>query len=330
MRLPVGRPLPGAEFERVIWSLPLWLCLLAPYVSARASWPLALLTIGFPWFYLLALAGLARRRYVCAAPLVLGLLQLPSFLGWHAWKPGTFRVLSMNCRYFEANSVGRTRVHLNIEECKPRLQALHPDVICSQDYSTSHQDENDQIDDFIRGPMGLNQFIYYLPSMGIHAHTPLLRHHGTIFPSTWNCYCAADLELDGRLVRIFNLHLESYGLGGPGGILSRLHDGIQLRSEQAEIVARDVAASPYPVILCGDFNDVPTSYVYRRVLASMQDGFRARGRGLSFTYQGPLPGLRIDYIFCSPELEFTGYRSVSGGDFFDHRWVVADMRWRSK
>jgi endonuclease/exonuclease/phosphatase family metal-dependent hydrolase len=314
----------------VIWSLPLLLCLLAPYVSAQASWPLALLTIGFPWFYLLALVGLARRRYFSLLPLLLGSIQLPSLLGWHGQQPGSFRILSMNCRYFGANSVGRTQVHLNIEECKPQLEALHPDVICSQDFSTSHQDENDQIEDFVKGPLGLTQFIYYLPSMAIHARAPLQHHHGLIFPSTYNCYCAADFELGGRMVRVYNLHLESYGLGGPSNPLQRLHEGIQMRSEQAEIVARDVAASPYPAILCGDFNDVPTSYVYRTILGSMQDGFRAAGRGLSFTYQGPLPGLRIDYIFCSRELEFTGYRSLNAGNFFDHRWVVADLRWRDK
>ncbi|MBN9420032.1 MAG: endonuclease/exonuclease/phosphatase family protein [Candidatus Eremiobacteraeota bacterium] len=311
----------------MIWSLPLLLCLLAPFVSAQASWPLALLTIGFPWCFLLALIGLVRRRYVCLAALLPALYHLPSFWGWHAQTAGAFRVLSMNCRYFDALSVNRAQVHQNIETCKPRLEELRPDVICSQDFSTSNQSENDQIENILKGPLGLTQFIYYLPSMAIYAKAPLQAHHGLIFPSTYNCFCAADLELGGRMVRIYNLHLESYQLGG-GGAFTRLKEGVSMRSEQAEIVARDVAASPYPVILCGDFNDVPSSYAYRQVLGSLQDGFRARGRGLSFTYQGPLPGLRIDYIFCSPELEFTGYRSLNAGDFFDHRWVVADLRWR--
>lgn len=328
MRLPVGRPLPGAELVVVLWSLPLLLCLLAPYVSAHTSWPLALLTIGFPWFYLLALIGLVKRRYLTLVPLVLGGFSLPSHLGWHAQAPGTFRVLSMNCRYFDALSTHRAQVHRNIEEVKPKLQALRPDVICSQDFSTSDQTENDQIENFLKGPLGLTEFIYYLPSMAIYARQPLQTHHGLIFPSTYNCFCAADLELGGRMVRVYNLHLESYQLGGIRAAFKRLREGVAMRSEQAEMVARDVAASPYPVVLCGDFNDVPTSYVYRKVLGSMQDGFRARGQGLSFTYQGPLPGLRIDYIFCSGELEFTGYRSLDAGNFLDHRWVVADLRWR--
>lgn len=319
----------------MVWALPLLLCLLAPHLSARFSWPLALLTIGFPWFCLLNLVAffwfLKKRRRQALFPLLALILSCPhwpSFFSWHSQSPGSFRILSMNCRYFEANSVARYKVHQNIEECKPRLLALHPDVICAQDYSTSHQDENDQIEDFVKGPVGLTQFIYYLPSMATYARLPLETHHGLIFPSTYNCYCAADFELGGRKVRVFNLHLESYGLGGPEGPLRRLHDGILARSEQAEIVARDVAGSPYPVILCGDFNDVPTSYVYRTVRGKLQDGFRAAGRGTGFTYQGPLPGLRIDYVFCSSELEFTGYRIVNAGSFFDHSWVLADMRWR--
>ncbi len=313
----------------MIWSLPLLLCLLAPFLSAQASWPLALLTIGFPWFYLLALTGLARRRFFSLLGLGLGLIHIGSFLNWHPQRPGTFRILSMNCRYFEAASVGRAKVRQNIESCKPLLESMHPDAICSQDFSTSTGVENTQIEDFIKGPLGLSHDLYKVPSMATFTKTPIQRHQGTIFPSTYNCYCSADCELGGRVVRVYNLHLESYALGSPRNALRRLPEGIQMRSEQAEIVARDVATSPYPVILCGDFNDVPTSYVYRRVLGSLQDGFRKAGRGLSFTYQGPLPGLRIDYIFCSSELEFTGYRSVNAGDFFDHRWVLADLRWRN-
>lgn len=312
----------------MLWTLPLLLCLLAPYVSAQASWPLALLTIGFPWCFLLALVGLLRRRRVCLLGLLPGLWVIPSFWGWHGQSAGSFRVLSMNCRYFDALSVNRAQVHQNIEACKPHLQALRPDVICSQDFSTSDQRENDQIENFLKGPLGLSQFIYYLPSMAIYGREPLDDHHGVIFPSTYNCFCAADMKLGGRMVRVYNLHLQSYQLGGVRGAFKHLREGVAKRSEQAEIVARDVAASPYPVILCGDFNDVPTSYAYRKVLGSLQDGFRARGRGLSFTYQGPIPGLRIDYIFCSPELEFMGYRSLNAGDFLDHRWVVADLRWR--
>lgn len=335
MLSPVGWPLPRAECLLVIWALPLLLSLMAPYLSARSSWTLALLTIGFPWLSLvnlLALFWLARKRDRRAlfplTALLLGIPHWPAFLNWHSQSPGAFRILTMNCCYFEATTVGRAKVHRNIEECKPQLLQLHPDVVCAQDFSTSTGTENEQIEAFVKGPMGLGNFIYYFPSMATYSRTPIESHDGVVFPSTYNCYCSSDLDLGGRVVRVFNLHLQSYGLGSAGGRIKRLVGGIQARSEQAEIVARAIAVSPYPVIVCGDFNDVPTSYVYRTVRGRLQDGFRQAGRGTGFTYQGPIPGLRIDYVFCSSELEFTGYRIVNAGSFFDHSWVLADMRWR--
>ena len=53
--------------------------------------------------------------------------------------------------------------------------------------------------------------------------------------------------------------------------------------------------SPYPVIVCGDFNDTPLSYAYKKIKGDLIDSFVtcAIGIGESFV---KIPGLRIDYI----------------------------------
>jgi len=315
----------------MLLSLLLLLSLLAPYVSARASWPLALLSIGFPWLYggtllyFLRLAFLRRRRaMVPLLPLLLGLPNLPSFLNWHQQRPGSFRILSMNCRYFNALDEARSGVHNNIEASKPWLEGLHPDVVCTQDFSTSHQDENDQIENFLKEGFGLRRFIYYLPSMAIYCRPNMVNHHGLIFPSTFNCYCAADFELGGRMVRVYNLHLQSYQLGRGGEVFSRLSKGIQLRSEQAEIVARDIASSPHPVIVCGDFNDVPNSYPYETIGKGLQDAFVKRGHGLGRTYSGFSPTLRIDNIFIDKRFEVNQFIRVPK-QLSDHFPIITDI-----
>ena len=43
--------------------------------------------------------------------------------------------------------------------------------------------------------------------------------------------------------------------------------------EQADTIAKYIQQSPYPVIVCGDFNDVPGSYAYRTVKGNLQDVF---------------------------------------------------------
>ncbi|MBT9583792.1 endonuclease/exonuclease/phosphatase family protein [bacterium] len=333
----------AARVVVVLWSAPLWLCLLAPWVSAPLCWPLAVLAIGFPWVYLGTLPAALwcawKRRWrllaVPALALLWGLGYLPSFLGWHGQARGALRVLSMNGHYFDALDTNTQQVKKNIDECKPILRSLQPNVVCAQDFSTSSQEDNNRIEYYLRFDLGLPNFIYCMPSLASYSRTPISAYHGMVFPDTFNSYCAIDVSLAGRMVRVYNLHLESYQFGREKTLrktaqvaYQKLRNGLKKRSDQAEFVAQSIASSPYPVVVCGDLNDVPTSYVYRTVLGPLQDGFRQRGQGLAFTYQGKIPGLRIDYMFCSKELRFTGYQNFHGPRFLDHRWVVGDLVWR--
>jgi endonuclease/exonuclease/phosphatase family metal-dependent hydrolase len=327
-----------------VWSLPLWLCCLAPWISAQRLWPVAVVAVGFPWVYgaTLPVAGWCcwRRRWrLLALPglaLLLGLFYLPSFVGWHRQSRGSLRVLSMNCRYFDALDSPSSQVKQNIDECKPLLKSLAPDIVCVQDFSTSSQEDNDRIEYFVRFDMKLQHFMNCEASLvGTYGRYPIHSYEWMMFPDTYNSYSAVDVNLDGRMLRVYNLHLQSYQFAREKTLhqtaattYRRLREGLRKRSQQAEIVARSIADSPYPVVVCGDFNDVPNSYVYRTVLGTLQDGFRQRGSGLGFTYQGPIPGLRIDSMFCSKELRFTGYHNLKGPDFLDHRWVLGDLVWR--
>jgi endonuclease/exonuclease/phosphatase family metal-dependent hydrolase len=67
----------------------------------------------------------------------------------------------------------------------------------------------------------------------------------------------------------------------------------------------------YPIILCGDFNDIPGSYVYTKTKGKLKDAFVAKGAGLGRTYRYIFPTLRIDYILYD-EGYFTaeGYRRI--------------------
>ncbi len=91
-------------------------------------------------------------------------------------------------------------------------------------------------------------------------------------------------------------------------IYRKLQKAFRLRERQLGLVLKYVKASPYPVVLCGDFNDTPSSNAYHRVASVLTDAFVERGTGLSATYAGPLPFLRIDYFFTSPGLKVVSYK----------------------
>ena len=50
-----------------------------------------------------------------------------------------------------------------------------------------------------------------------------------------------------------------------GRIFSKLIRGYSFRYHQSEFVGKKVAESPYPSIICGDFNDIPNSSTYFNV-----------------------------------------------------------------
>ena len=82
--------------------------------------------------------------------------------------------------------------------------------------------------------------------------------------------------------------------------------GMIIRAGQAVQVANEVRSSNVPCIVCGDFNDVPYSYVYNTMLGDMVDGFKECGSGFMYTYRGSKM-VRIDYIFHDKQLEGIKY-----------------------
>jgi len=100
-------------------------------------------------------------------------------------------------------------------------------------------------------------------------------------------------------------------------ILGKLRRAFKSRAKQANIVAAFIRESPYPVIVCGDFNDTPLSYVYKTVSAGLNDSFLEIGQGTGVSYAGGIPFLRIDYILHSKSLEAFRF-NIHNVNYSDH------------
>ncbi len=136
------------------------------------------------------------------------------------------------------------------------------------------------------------------------------------FKNSNNIVIYTDIRINTDTVRVYNCHLQSYRIQANAysiidsislrndkqqirevkSIGSKLHKGFVRRAAQADDVAQHIEQSPYPVIVCGDFNDTPVSYTYQAMKRGLKDAFTESGRGMGNTYTGRLPGLRIDYI----------------------------------
>ena len=85
-------------------------------------------------------------------------------------------------------------------------------------------------------------------------------------------------------------------------ILSKIIKAYRSRSGQAEQVREEIDKSPHPVIICGDFNDVPNSYTYFTIRGDLERCVYSKGAGIGKTLRILGPTLRIDYILTDKSL----------------------------
>lgn len=157
-----------------------------------------------------------------------------------------------------------------------------------------------------------------------------------------------DVELTkGDTVRFFFVHLNTFGLSDRDkeyldqlgsqetdlmtelrrsrSFMWKFNYAFARRAKEVNNAVQIISESPYPVVVCGDFNDLPASYTYTRFSENLNDAFLERGTGFGRTYNRILPTLRIDYIFYDPKvLKCIGckarYTSLS-----DHNPVIANF-----
>ena len=152
-----------------------------------------------------------------------------------------------------------------------------------------------------------------------------------------------DVQFGGQTIRIITTHLESvrfdaynyealHNLKDPvnasvtqfRAVAGKLKRAYKKRSSQAEFLHQKITESPYPVIVCGDFNDVPGSYTYYTAKGNLQDAFLHAGFGFGRTYRFISPTLRIDYILADKKFKVEQYKKIEV-NYSDHYPVIADV-----
>jgi endonuclease/exonuclease/phosphatase family metal-dependent hydrolase len=93
---------------------------------------------------------------------------------------------------------------------------------------------------------------------------------------------------------------------------------------QARHIKEEIDKSPYKVIVCGDFNDVPNSYAYHTIGKDLLNAFTEKGSGLGRTFSGISPTLRIDNIFTDKKIATAQFTRVSK-KLSDHFPIIADL-----
>jgi endonuclease/exonuclease/phosphatase family metal-dependent hydrolase len=84
-----------------------------------------------------------------------------------------------------------------------------------------------------------------------------------------------------------------------------------------------------PVVVCGDFNDLPTSRTHAKMKQMFDDAWELAGQGDGFTFSAGKPVKRIDFIWLSQDKEVVPVKLwVPSSEASDHLPLAGEFRIR--
>lgn len=318
---------------------------------------LALLIIFFLVFWLFFKTKNSLLSVIC---LLLGWRSLSVMFAFHPGTPkppadpsSVIKVMSYNVRYFKDFDLKPAKNEAIRKGILALIEQQQPDILCMQEFYTSenpHEHDNKAI---ISREMNL-PYRYFSSDHNFknnHSGVILFSRYPVIHSgklkllqnSPYESAIFADILRGKDTIRVFTVHLQSIylnhkdleglqlikaqedtGLVASRIILGKLRKAFLKREFQAQTLSDQIRNSPYPVILCGDFNDTPNSYAYFKIKGALQDAFLKKGFGIGRTYNGIAPTLRIDYIFTSTDFQTYSFKRIRK-NLSDHYPIISEV-----
>lgn len=317
------------------------------YVSPEKSGLLSVVALAAPIIYLLDVVTMfywvVRGRWYFTITMLLMV-----FVG--AFYISKYYKLEVDRKYDVTYKESRFTKVMSYNVCEGRKSSLldyisshRPDILCLQEIATNTDhwtsligQYNSTYDKF---PYSSNQILskYKIIRKGeIDGLHPM--------NGVW-----ADLRIKNDTIRVVNLHLQSTAIKVEDtrfleshkylvdkeresklrSIVSRLVENNRKRALQAKSVADFLGKSPYRVIVCGDFNDVPLSYTYHTISKGLDDSFSKMADGFAYTYNTRYKLLRIDNVLLSPSIEVASYEVDNEIDLSDHFPVITRLKFNT-
>jgi endonuclease/exonuclease/phosphatase family metal-dependent hydrolase len=302
----------------------------------------------------------SRWALLSLGALILGFSNIIALFGFHfsdGYKKersnGSIRVLTWNIEWFGAHEKNKDRNNM-----LAFIRDQDADILCFQEFMEQPRAKSSSNEQAIR-KMGYPYFYRvidygrrngpYEVGVAIFSRFPItdtfrIRYPGPESKRASESLIAVDMDVHGKKIRFFNTHLQSVLfrkndyrnleiiksaddsiIMASKSIIRKLRQGYTLRGYQADLVKQQLDVSPYPEIICGDFNDVPNSYTYFTIRGDRKDAFLRSSSGVGRTFAHISPTLRIDYILTDRAFEIIQCKRFKV-PYSDHYPVVADMK----
>ena len=244
---------------------------------------------------------------------------------------GDIKVLSYNVKHFNGNDEKNQKT--NADKIKEFIKEQNADIICLQEVRL-RKNSIFNLPETVQEFENIQHYQYARSSTTFGSVTmtkfPIVFMGEIRFENSRNITIYTDVRIGNDTVRIFNVHLQSYQIDpknysiieSPGiseesdidevrEMGTKFKKAFQLRAEQVREISKYIKESPYQVLVCGDFNDTPASYSYRKIRKGLKDAFVCSGKGIGRTYVGSLPSFRIDNIFHGRGFESYNFKTYN-------------------
>lgn len=178
------------------------------------------------------------------------------------------------------------------------------------------------------------------PITKIQSRFPIVKS-GEIKTDASNAVCMyADIKVHQKIIRFIDVYMEPFFLDKQlvrptkdmevneqkaKKLLHMLIPTFKKHETQIDQIRDFIDASPYPVIVAGDFNAVPNSYEYYTVSENLQDVFLKVGKGSGTSFHDFKFPLKIDQVFASESITPVSYKVDRSVTISDHFPVIAEF-----
>lgn len=308
-------------------------------------------------FFLMWLFSWSRKALLSLIVLIFGFPLIPRTFTFHfkekkVYNTTPFKVLSYNLMYSDAPNYVHKHQKANTIGILKTIDTLKADIKCFQelynwddfkDLRTIHQlTKNTPYYTYMHSSPSNNEGQGEI-GLAIFSKFPIIKKREEYWKLNNNGMLAADIVINKDTIRVLNVQLRSMGIRvekviqaqtddarvkkETRNIISQLKEGFEVRSRQVMELEKWIIDSPYPLILCGDFNEIPFGFSYGTAKKYLANSFEDRGSGFGFTYNRLPNFIRIDNQFYNAKkFNLLHFQTLSDIPYSDHNPIVGQYQ----